>query len=48
MKDTQAMLEESVINFGLNDIATIMISQKRDKEIASEQREIYNQWLKNR
>lgn len=48
MKDIQAMLEESVINFDLNDIATIMTSQKRDKEIVKEQREIYNQWLKNR
>ena len=48
MKDIQAMLEESVINFDLNDIATIMTSQKRDKEIVKEQREIYNQWLQNR
>lgn len=40
----QMSLEEAVTNFGLNDIVTIMLSQKRDKEIAEEQRMIYNRW----
>lgn len=43
----QIKLEEAVANFGLNDIVTIMLSQKRDKEVAEEQMEIYNR-LKER
>lgn len=37
-------LEEAVTSFGLNDIVTIMLSQKRDKEIAAEQRVRYKEW----
>lgn len=44
MNTTQMSLELAVTNFGLNDIVTIMLSQKRDKEIATEQRIIYNRW----
>ncbi|MBC5624730.1 hypothetical protein H8S10_15470 [Clostridium sp. NSJ-49] len=40
----QIKLEEAVTKFGLNDIVTIMLSQKRDKEIVIRQREIYNRW----
>lgn len=40
----QGSLELAVTNFGLNDIVTIMLSQKRDKEIVEEQRREYERW----
>ena len=48
MKNIQLMLEESINNYGISDRRTIMLSQQRDKEIAAEQGEIYNQWLQRR
>ena len=48
MKDTQLMIEESVTNYGLSDIRTLKLSKERNEEIAADQREIYNKWLKNR
>ena len=41
---TQEMLEEAILYFGLNDIITKMLSQKRDKEIAAEQKERYGSY----
>ena len=40
----QIKLEEAVANFGLNDIVTLMLSQKRDKEIVEIQRREYERW----
>lgn len=40
----QGSLELAVTNFGLNDIVTLMLSQKRDKEIVEEQRREYERW----
>lgn len=40
----QIKLEEAVTKFGLNDIVTIMLSKKRDKEIVEEQRREYERW----
>ena len=48
VKNIQLMLEESINNYGISDRRTIMLSQQRDKEIAAEQGEIYNQWLQSR
>ena len=44
MSETQQMLEEAVKHFGLGDIVTKMLSQKRDKEIAQEQEKIYERY----
>lgn len=38
---TQKMLEEALIHFGAEDIVTIMLSHKRDKEVVEEQKMIY-------
>ncbi|WP_294186398.1 hypothetical protein [uncultured Clostridium sp.] len=38
---TQKMLEEALIYFGAEDIVTIMLSHKRDKEVVEEQKMIY-------
>lgn len=38
---TQEMLEKAVNLYGPGDIVTIMLSQKRDKEIEEQQKEIY-------
>lgn len=37
----QEMLEEAVKHFGTDDIITKMLSQKRDKEIEEQQKELY-------
>lgn len=37
MESLQKMLDEAVEWFGTNDIVTIMLSQKRDKEVIKEQ-----------
>ena len=44
MSEIQQMLEEAVKHFGTDDIITKMLSQKRDKEIAEEQKEIYRKY----
>lgn len=38
---TQEMLEEAISHYGPNDIVTIMLSQKRDKEVTKEQQKSY-------
>lgn len=40
----QKMLESAINIFGLNDEVTILLSQKRDKEIAQLQAERYKEW----
>lgn len=42
----QNMLEKAVETYGLSDIATIMISQRRDKEIVEEQKRRFKEWEK--
>lgn len=37
----QEMLEEAIRLYGPGDIVTKMLSQKRDKEILEQQKEIY-------
>lgn len=44
MANTQQMLEEAVKHFGTDDIITKMLSIKRDKEIALEQKAIYERY----
>lgn len=41
---TQEMLEEAINHFGTDDIITKMLSQRRDKEIVQEQKEIYKKY----
>ena len=41
----QQMLEESINIFGLSDEITILLSQKRDKEIVQLQNERYKEWI---
>ena len=38
---TQEMLEDAIKHFGTGDIVTIMLSQKRDKEVTEEQQIFY-------
>lgn len=38
------MLEEALIYFGAEDIVTIMLSHKRDKEVAEEQKKIFESY----
>lgn len=44
MSSTQVMLELAIKDFGINDIVTIMLSQKRDKEVTEKQSELFNQY----
>ena len=46
MRETQMMLNEAIQYWGMNDIITIMLSQKRDKEIIEEQRKELDEWNK--
>ena len=46
MRETQLMLNEAIQYWGMNDIITIMLSQKRDKEIIEEQRKELDEWNK--
>lgn len=41
---TQQLLEAAIKHNGLSDIRTIELSQKRDKEIVEEQKEIYKKY----
>lgn len=38
MSNTKKMLNEAIESFGLNDIVTIMLSQKLDNEIIRQQK----------
>lgn len=40
----QQMLESAINIFGINDEVTILLSQKRDKEIAELQAKRYKEW----
>lgn len=40
----QMSLELAVNTLGVGHRITLMLSEERDKEIAAEQREIYNRW----
>lgn len=41
MSNTKQMLDEAINHFGVSDIITKMLSQKRDKEVLEEQRKLY-------
>ena len=43
----QGSLELAVSILGVGHRTTLMLSEERDKEIAVEQRRIYDIWLKN-
>ncbi|MEG0297216.1 MAG: hypothetical protein RR620_10905 [Clostridium sp.] len=40
MSETQKMLDQAIEWFGFGDIITIMLSQRRDKEILKQQRRV--------
>lgn len=42
--NTQNMLEKAVEIYGVSDIVTIMLSQKRDEEIVEEQKRRFKEW----
>lgn len=44
MSNTQEMLEEAITLWGANDIVTVMLSQKMDKEVLEEQSKIYKRF----
>ncbi|GAB6169669.1 hypothetical protein JCM1393_25180 [Clostridium carnis] len=44
MSNTQIMLDEAIKHFGTSDIVTIMLSNRRDKEVAEEQKMKYEKW----
>lgn len=46
MSKTQSMLNKAIQYWGMNDIVTIMLSQKRDKEIIEAQRKELDEWNK--
>lgn len=46
MSKTQSMLNKAIQYWGINDIVTIMLSQKRDKEILEAQRKELDEWNK--
>ncbi|WP_298126545.1 hypothetical protein [uncultured Clostridium sp.] len=46
MSKIQLMLDEDIKFYVINDIVTIMLSQKRDKEIAEEQKRKLDEWNK--
>ena len=43
----QCSLELAVSTLGVGHKTTLMLSEERDKEVAEEQRRIYDTWLKN-
>lgn len=46
MREAQSMLNKAIQYWGMNDIVTIMLSQKRDKEIIEAQRKELDEWNK--
>ena len=44
MSKTKLMLDKAIKYWGMNDIVTIMLSQRRDKEIIEVQRRRLEQW----
>lgn len=47
MSKTKLMLDKAIEYWGMNDIVTIMLSQRRDKEIIEVQRRRLEQWGRN-
>lgn len=47
MSKTQSILNKAIQYWGMNDIVTIMLSQRRDKEIIEVQRRRLEQWGRN-
>lgn len=41
---TKLMLDKAIEYWGMNDIVTIMLSQRRDREIIESQRRRLKQW----
>lgn len=48
MTNTQQILEEAIECFGVSDIVTIMLSQRRDKEILEEQKKLYKAYKEDK
>lgn len=46
MSKTKLMLDKAIEYWGMNDIVTIMLSQRRDREIIEAQRKELNEWNK--
>lgn len=46
MSSTQVLLEEAIELYGMSDIVTIMLSQKRDKEVVAVQNGRFEEWLR--
>lgn len=44
MSKTKLMLDKAIEYWGMNDIVTIMLSQRRDKEILEAQRRRLEEW----
>ncbi len=44
MSKTKLMLDKAIKYWGMNDIVTIMLSQRRDREIIESQRRRLKQW----
>lgn len=44
MSKTQLMLDKAINYWGMSDIVTIMLSQRRDKEILEAQRRRLEEW----
>lgn len=47
MSKTKLMLDKAIKYWGMNDVITIMLSQRRDKEIIEVQRRRLEQWGRN-
>lgn len=47
MSKTKLMLDKAIKYWGMNDIVTIMLSQRRDEEIIEVQRRRLEQWGRN-
>lgn len=47
MSKTKLMLDKAIKYWGMNDIVTIMLSQRRDKEIIEVQKRRLEQWGRN-
>ena len=47
MSKTKLMLDKAIKYWGMNDIVTIMLSQRRDKEIIEAQRRRLEKWRRN-
>ena len=45
---TQEMLEMAIALYGMDDIVTKMLSQKRDKEVVEEQKKIYESYKESK